>query len=73
MKKINSEFHVFGWFPGVQNLEVFFGKFTVQRVLKSLASRNNSLESLIVGFSNSHPYVMEESRGLRALISWVLG
>ena len=29
-KKIKSEFHVFGWFLGVQNLEVFFGKFTVQ-------------------------------------------
>ena len=36
-------------------------------------SRNNSLEPLAVGFPNSHPYVMEESRELRALISLVLG
>ena len=50
-----------------------FGKFTVLQVLKSFARRNNSLESLAVGFSNSHPYAMEESRELRALISWVLG
>ena len=36
-----------------------YGKFTVQQVLKSFASRNNSLESLAVGFSNSHPCGME--------------
>ena len=26
VKKIKSEFHVFGWFPGLQNLEVFLEK-----------------------------------------------
>ena len=51
----------------------FFVKFTVQQVLKSFASRNDSLEPLAVGFSNSDPYVTSESRGLRALISWFLG
>ena len=71
-KKIKSEFHVFSWFPGVQNLDAFLGKFTVEQVYKLFASRNNSLEPLAVGLSNSHPYVMEESRELRALISWVL-
>ena len=51
----------------------FLENLQVLQVLKSFASRNNSLEPLAVGFSNSHPYVMEESRELRALISWVLG
>ena len=50
----------------------FFGKFTVQQVLKSFDSRNNSLEPLAVGFSNSYLYAVEKSRDLRALISWVL-
>ena len=26
VKKIKSEFYVFGWFPGLQNLEVFLEK-----------------------------------------------
>ena len=26
VKKIKSEFHVFGWFPGLQNLEDFLEK-----------------------------------------------
>ena len=25
-KKFKSEFHVFGWFPGLQNLDVFLEK-----------------------------------------------
>ena len=29
VKKVKSEFHVFVWFPRVQNLQVFFGIFTV--------------------------------------------
>ena len=33
------EFHVFGWFPGLQNL-----KFTVELVWKSFSDKNNSLE-----------------------------
>ena len=57
----------------VSKIWTFFGTFTVLQVLKLFASRNNSLEPLAVEFSNSHPYVMEESRELRALISWVLG
>ena len=32
-KKIKSKFHVFGWFPGLQNLHVFFGKFIAEQVL----------------------------------------
>ena len=37
VKKIKSKFYAFGWFRGLQNLEVIFGKFTVQQVLKSFA------------------------------------
>ena len=40
----NSEFHVVGWFPGFQNLNVFLGKFTAEQVLKSFSGRNNSVE-----------------------------
>ena len=51
----------------------FFGKFTVQQVLKSFSGRNNSLEPSIFGCSDSLPYGLEESKELRAFISWVLG
>ena len=50
----------------------FFGKFTAGLVLKSLSGRNKSLEAHVFGFSDSLPYDLEESRDLRALISWVL-
>ena len=46
-----------------------FGKFNVEQFLKSLLGRSNSLEPPVVGFSNSLPYGLEESRVLRALIS----
>ena len=71
-KKIKSEFHVFSWFPGLQNMGVVFGTFTAEQVLKSFSGRNNSLKPS-VGFFNSLPYDLKESRKLRALISWVLG
>ena len=44
VKKIESEFHVFGWFTGLQNLGVFFGKFTVEQVPKSFPGRTYSLK-----------------------------
>ena len=37
MKKLQFEFHVFSSFPGLQNLDVFFGKFAGELVLKSLS------------------------------------
>ena len=40
----------------------FFGKFTAELILKSLLGRNKSLEAPVFGFSNSHPYDLEESR-----------
>ena len=51
----------------------FFGKFTAELVLKEFLGKNNFLEVPVFGFSNSLPYSLEESRELRALISWVLG
>ena len=40
-----SEFDVFGWFPGLQNLDGFLmGNFLVVLVWKSFSGRNNSLE-----------------------------
>ena len=39
---VKSEFHVFSWFPCLQN--VFFEKVTVELVWKSFSGRNNSLE-----------------------------
>ena len=63
-KKYKSEFHVLNWFPGLQLLAVFSGKFTVELVWKSFSGRNNSLELPIFGFSNSLPHGHEESREL---------
>ena len=70
-KKFMSELYVFGWFPGVQNLDVFFGKFTVEQVLKSFSGRNNSLKPPVFGSCDSLPYDLEKSKELRALISWL--
>ena len=66
-----SELYVFGWFPGVQNLDVFFGKFTVEQVLKLFSGRNNSLKPPVFGSCDSLPYDPEKSKELRALISWL--
>ena len=51
-KKCKSEFYVFDWFPGLQNLDVFVGKFTVEQVLKSFSGRNNSLKPPVFGRIN---------------------
>ena len=72
-KRSKSEFHVFSWFSGLQNLDGFFAKFIVKQVLKLFSGRDNSLEPPVLGFSNSLPYGLQDSRELRALISWVLG
>ena len=65
-------FHVLSWFPGIQNLDVLFGKFTVKQVLKSFSGRNNSQGPFVFGFCNSLSYGLEKSRELRILINWVL-
>ena len=52
------EFHVFAWFPGLQNL-----KFTVELLWKSFSDKNNSLE-LRFFIIHSLPYDPEESREL---------
>ena len=46
----------------------FFKKFMAEQVLKSFLGRKNSLKSPVFEFSNSLPFVHEESRELRALI-----
>ena len=40
----------------------FFGKFNAELVLKSFSGRNKSLETPVVGFFNSVPHDLEESR-----------
>ena len=50
----------------------FFGKFTVEQVLKSFLGRNNSQKPLAFGFCGSLPHDLEESIELRAIITWVL-
>ena len=53
VKKIMSEVHVFSLFPGLQNLDGFFGKFTEEQVLKTFSGRNNSLKPPFFGFCDS--------------------
>ena len=73
-KKFKSVFYGFGWFPGLQNLNVVFGKFTLEQVLKSFVGRNNSLKPPVFGFCGSFLHDLEEDLiELRAFISWVLG
>ena len=48
--KSKSKFHVFGWFSGLQNLHVYFGKSTAVQVLKSFLGRNNSLKPPFLDF-----------------------
>ena len=43
-KKFKSEFHIFGWFPGLQILDVFFEKIFVELFWKSFLGRKSSLE-----------------------------
>ena len=50
----------------------FFREFFVDLVRKSFSGRNNSREPPVFWFSDSLPYVLEESRELRALSRWVL-
>ena len=52
---------------------MFFGKFTVEQVLKSFSGRNSFLKSAVFGFYDTLSYDLEKSKELRALISWVLG
>ena len=59
---LKSEFYVFRWFQGLQNLDVFFGRFTAEQVLKSFSGRNNSLKPPVFGFCDSLPFGLEESR-----------
>ena len=55
-KKFEYKFHVFGWFPCLQNLEVF-GKFIVELVWKSLSGKHNSLDSPVFLFVTIFPMV----------------
>ena len=71
IKKFKSKFHVFGWFPGLQNV-CFFEKFTAEQVLKPFLGRNNFLKPSFFGVCDSLRFCLKESRDLRALIRWVL-
>ena len=50
-KKCKSEFYLFSWCLGLQNLDVSFAKFTSELVFKSFSGTNNSLELPVLGFS----------------------
>ena len=59
---LKSEFYVFRWFQGLQNLDVFFGRFTAEQVLKSFSGRNNSLKLPVFGFCDNLPFGLENPR-----------
>ena len=67
-KKIKSEFHVFVWFPGLQNLDAF-EKISYVGSFEIISSRNDFLQSSVFGFSNSLLCGLEESTECRALLS----
>ena len=67
-KKIKSEFHVFGWFLGLQNLDVFFGKIYCGASFEIIFRQKQFTTALVFRFSNSLLHGMEESRELRILI-----
>ena len=70
-KKFNSEFYVFGWFPSLQNLDIFFWKFFMELFWKSFSGRNSSLEFPgFFLFSSSFPY---DLLALRVLRDWLDG
>ena len=65
VKKIQVlNFCIFGWFPGLQNLDVFFGKFTVGQVLKSFSGTNDTLKPPVFGFCDSLPFGLENQESL---------
>ena len=57
-KQLKFKFDVFSWFPVLQNLHVFFGKFTAEQVLKSFLGRNNSLKPPVFDVCDSLPFVV---------------
>ena len=63
-KNSSLKFCVFGWFPGLQNLDVFFGKFTVGQVLKSFSGTNDTLKPPVFGFCDSLPFGLENQESL---------
>ena len=71
-KNPSLNFMSFDWFPGLQNLDVFW-KIYVEQVLKSFSGANNSVKPPVFGFCDSLTFGIEESREFRALIRWVLG
>ena len=52
----------------VSKICTFFGKFTVELILKSFSGRNNFIEAPDFGFSNSLPDNLEESIELTAFL-----
>ena len=51
----------------------FFGKFTVELILKSFSGRSNSVSAFVFRFSNNRLYDLEESIEFKTFINWVLG
>ena len=41
---------------------IFFGKFTVEQVLKSFSDRNNTKKSPVFGFCDRPPYDLEKPK-----------
>ena len=65
-KNFKYKFHVFGWFPSLQNLHVFLGKFTAEPVLKSFLGRDNSLKLPFLDFVIVFHFFLKNQE------SWVL-
>ena len=79
MKKFKSEFHVFGWFLGLKNLDVFRKPFcgaSLEIIFKQKQFHRASFFLFLFfffRFSYGISYGLEESKELRALIRWILG
>ena len=61
------------WFPGLQILHNFLENWLWSKFQNHFQAEITPCSLLSLQFSNSLQYGVEESRELRALISWVLG
>ena len=50
VKKVKSEFHAFGWFPGVQNLEVFLENLLCTKFQNHLPAEKIPQNPLLLDF-----------------------
>ena len=62
VKKIHVKISCLWLVSRPPNSRCFFGKFTLEQVLKSFSGRNNSLKPSVFGFCVSLSFRLQESR-----------